>query len=987
MANSERKNDGKDVDRLRDQLRIWRHNRKLYPGWLLAPYQTRHKIWSNTRFWIDTSINVQTIWSPAQLLVLWRELMWRVELCLQVLPHGAFQILSQLANSSELHDLWKDSVGYKPQTVFEDSEWLGELTPSVSELRRDWIECMMSYLFASRIRPDMDGFEQIQGTLSQYVDLTQDQLCNILYQRSLKAFSELNRDLVSRLLDQWPVQPEDPYWMVRKASLLLELGDRDGARLVASDALKQIRQQPRGNELHYWALSREGWCLHFLYQIHESHRLSTSRRSTSMGAKIGERRDQLDYELEIARCSPSTELRMLEERIAQGRPPPIRGTYTFDTAPNFDDGLAGEMHHLGSDDHFESLGPAINVLMACDVTALSPKIQNVVFFSTAVSSALQWLRDEHPGLWTAFALRYRGIGIESDIEPASNRKLDAIRRAILDRLSTRDLQWLFTSTMRELDRLASSVESTGQLGLGSSRHLDLWFMRRLADVTARLSMCMEEEERNSALSMTLRLVKIEYFRKHPSFRETVQNMLGRVVPFLTLEQLNSWLPNLLIDFPMVAKDDDTFHRWPLITMYINLPKATALSRPTSKDFDSGIRSLISAVSDVGMRQRTDAALRLAFLNRCGLLSDSESLEFERVLLKRVDSHGLPLVDDNYVFKAIHLEWPTAIRERVIMGLTSWIVSEEVKDRFATKNEESAATRDSLSSVDPDDYLHNIRMIAQDVQKRREEFSIIFGNRVRSHILQSLLAWWNRERELYSGRPDSRSVFEVDPYDRVDLALQVVFSCVLDSRSGDFGESHELLMFLNEIGALREVVPYSYPIFASLNPGAQEKYWDRLLLALWHSERRIAIKALIACYEWQRVAERRQMMTMPQDVAVAIIAPIAGLHGEFSYCAYAIVIRLLEENCLGAGSSVMKRLTDAVESAAAKLEYAQQSNMSLQGSGSEVEMHAHFRRRLAGLIYTMRDMGISIGPVSSSWFNRARNDHFVDVRQAALVGKW
>ena len=58
-----------DGDRLREQLCYWRHNRRLYPGWLIAPYQTRDKVWLNTKYWVDTAFAIQDDWSCVQQLV------------------------------------------------------------------------------------------------------------------------------------------------------------------------------------------------------------------------------------------------------------------------------------------------------------------------------------------------------------------------------------------------------------------------------------------------------------------------------------------------------------------------------------------------------------------------------------------------------------------------------------------------------------------------------------------------------------------------------------------------------------------------------------------------------------------------------------------------------------------------------------------------------------------------------------------------------
>ena len=500
-------------------------------------------------------------------------------------------------------------------------------------------------------------------------------------------------------------------------------------------------------------------------------------------------------------------------------------------------------------------------------------------------------------------------------------------------------------------------------------------------------MCVDDEERESILALAVRLTGVRVFREHPSFQETVFHLIERIVPYLTTRQVNEWLVDLVIDFPMFGRAGDKVDRWPLITDFIRLPPDTMLERPDSKAYTSGVKRLISIVSDDHLRERTVAALRLSFLEKNKLLSESEIQEFSDALWMTTDASGLPTIDDGYVSRIVHLDWPMVYRERAIQGLVKWITSNEVGDRFTEEKSQDGQSRTSLSSVDPDDYLDSLMRIARHVRRDDALYGAIFDSTVRSHILRSILDWWNREREQFIRRSATQRYFEIDPYERLKLVFQVIINCVLNRNTEEFEIDRLLRPLLNEVGELRKVDPYSYPIYAFLNEESGMEYWDKLLVALWHSNRRVSNEALVACFEWQRAAERLRLPGMPEDVAINVIAPLAKVSGEFGYHAYAVVANLVADSKFPNEHTVCKRLTDAVDSAAARLSYDRNNGSSQSDVGRDVEMDAHFRRRLAGLICAMGEAGLGVGSIAASWLEKAKTDRFVDVRRAANGGRW
>ena len=70
-------------DSTRELLNIWTKNRRIYPGWILAPLEVRGPLISRTRAWQPTILQVLSGLSIVERLDAIRELVWRHEITLE----------------------------------------------------------------------------------------------------------------------------------------------------------------------------------------------------------------------------------------------------------------------------------------------------------------------------------------------------------------------------------------------------------------------------------------------------------------------------------------------------------------------------------------------------------------------------------------------------------------------------------------------------------------------------------------------------------------------------------------------------------------------------------------------------------------------------------------------------------------------------------------------------------------------------------------
>jgi hypothetical protein len=71
---------------LGNALRTWEHNRRLYPGWMIAPERVRRILWTCTTPWVPEISALLPDLTPLGRLQALSELVWRLNKCLFSLP-------------------------------------------------------------------------------------------------------------------------------------------------------------------------------------------------------------------------------------------------------------------------------------------------------------------------------------------------------------------------------------------------------------------------------------------------------------------------------------------------------------------------------------------------------------------------------------------------------------------------------------------------------------------------------------------------------------------------------------------------------------------------------------------------------------------------------------------------------------------------------------------------------------------------------------
>ena len=237
---------GTEKTLVKKTLDIWKHNRKLYPGWLIAPNDVRFRLSWYTDVWEEHILSVISKYEPIERLKAIRELIWRREIVLDPI----------YSNLEELAQKTLDEINCQDRTINDvadtNIEW--------GEVRDAWRNIALALVTAARLQFDRDVFDKRLKALEPFRQDHPDVDQRIHHEQCLWAIYSLDFEALEKLLGVWRTGGCDSVWMVRKAALLIETNRNDDAVQLINRALTTIRENP-GDDRSVAGPSREGWAL------------------------------------------------------------------------------------------------------------------------------------------------------------------------------------------------------------------------------------------------------------------------------------------------------------------------------------------------------------------------------------------------------------------------------------------------------------------------------------------------------------------------------------------------------------------------------------------------------------------------------------------------------------------------------------------------------------------------------------------------------
>ena len=207
------------VNWVRNLLEVWRHNRGIYPGWLVAPSGIRSQLSEKIRKWEPRILQVFPDLTPVERLHVVHELVWYREILLEPL-------LTELESAAE--EALK-SIDCQSRTID------GTTNPEIgwTTVREEWRFVALVLVTMARHRFDRGAFDQRIEALSPFLQDHPDIDHRIRHECCLWAVYSMDFETLDDLLKDWQPENCDPVWMMRKAALLSEMGHGDEALALA----------------------------------------------------------------------------------------------------------------------------------------------------------------------------------------------------------------------------------------------------------------------------------------------------------------------------------------------------------------------------------------------------------------------------------------------------------------------------------------------------------------------------------------------------------------------------------------------------------------------------------------------------------------------------------------------------------------------------------------------------------------------------------
>ena len=680
-------------------LKIWQHNREVYPGWLLLPAGEGREIFrSGTNNWEPLILAALPNLEVVERLNAIYELIWRREILLE-------PISEKLESAIERTLTTIDCQGRKIDGVdVAGINW--------TVIREKWRNAAIALITAARFRLDSDLFDKRVEALEPFENDHPDVHHRLKQERCLRAVYSMEFETLGVLLDDWMVTDSDPIWMIRKAALLWESVRNDEGEGLVKQALDAVRSMP-DEDGSFAGASREGWALWSVYTLDN-------------------RREIFKRWVELApqKCDA-----MLERDIVARQ---VSGTEESREAPSFDLGVRRVKGF-----RFSSWRPEVAAYRAVrltEITGLPPFTRHTELLDTPVGSstlrpAAEALATFQPELAIRLALRVSN----AETDETLNRVLTRARAATLSEPSADLLSDICINAIRyAFPRLTKEGGRKGSFP---------WItrMRVATEVVSRLALRVTPERVESFLDMGIQCFRSREVAKELWLHKSVENLLRRSWKALPKDRRAARAVDLL-SLPIVGMDNFSANIADIFPDPGGLINPDDLPSERTPDIDGQwhdtVNFLIRGLEGDGeARKRALERIRIVF-NR-ELLTETELSEFAQALWSDRHTSTVCLPDGTrlYDWEFLSLPEPKSglAAERFRLKWLSRDTYEFQKNKHGDSNTDSVSWGES--PVRPDrieDVLWNVGGAIAKFSNRERPLQL--SEEDRKHVLKLVEKW-------------------------------------------------------------------------------------------------------------------------------------------------------------------------------------------------------------------------------------------------------
>jgi len=950
------------VQNLLDELSKWRHNRSVYPGWLIAPDHVRETLWQHTRNWVAHFMDVRSSLSLYQELEILFELNWRLETALVPIWNDlvpAYEHVLETINPfpGEITDLPSATLVLSDTTAREQN-W--------AVVREQWLSLALGVLRYYREERKADAFEAMHARLGSLGEQVGDARARWCYERCLFALGEMDDESAVLALGQWPAKTHDVFWSVRKAAVLAEIGRTDQALELSGIALAKLREGFSDSTVHIPSLSREGWALLLALALRSNRRWR--------GVPVDESADREEVRRRVSQlkkygCSPYEINDYFKSRLEQPLPQPKPQAVT---APGFEPGTYSLTLHVGSDFGAKLL-PAYQYFRLVEEVAQPPNFGNISISKDTLKRVAEWFSEHDPVRTQAIMLRLRDDKLVEGY--VSRHRVAALRPETvlgLRMIARRAID-------QSLPRVPARVRPETDEEIRASSRL-----KCAMELISRACVRETEDQLNESWELACTLYRHPAIRTGLRFDGPLRHFFTSLIESTPETLLLQRLPTLFrlpvageTDFPVSVAD-----QWPdPATMAAQRFEIAVWQRPPA-NWAAVKRTLFEVARSSDAHAKRAAFVRLLRLNDLGALSASERDQLAQIFWAPVaDGPGLPMEAWQFRTPWFALSLPQPNRQ---IG-----ANERVRQHILT----TQLGEIHGGMVPPESYFDLI-LDATDDQDRESRspphrWYVQWTSADVRRLLETIRAWWENH-----GRRIAEEVRQVSWRRARDSAavrsfmnrLWEVVRIVIIPRIGRGGSGPTALMELvAEMRSAGLAVGAVLPATLILRPNTLGEVVSGLRQEFANPEIEYYLSALRGIVYWvdksggNRRRRRTVLPRVPPDLlremsmAVALRRPESlGLSLDFAYS----VLRRLGE---GADRQFVRNLLIGLDYLFGETAY--QETASLTGRCPYEEVPG-IRCLAARLAKCLSDCGYDTDPIIQRWTEAILADPLPEVRRIA-----
>ena len=846
-----------DEETVRKVIERWRFERNQYSGWLVPTNEIRFSLWHETRNWIEPLITFAENWQPADRLLLFREINWRLEV--SMIPLFSDWITPFESAVNELFPSLKERIPAKPS-----NKVMSSINVSDTEVAEAWLDIAFALLREARENYNSERWNAFKEKIDNVV-ISYSRFANRYhYEQALWSIWNIERSQAKDVLAKWTPSSHSPIAMMWKAGLLAELDELSEARSLLRNALQKIRKslhntQGRNIDL----LSLEGWCTYLLFAV-------AFAMDSSEGWQLREEFSERWQELKEWDCQPWPLKQYFDEVLSETAPVPKK---TKQIVHGFDPWRIHITHHW-SGDAMEPWLPAFACIRLYEQVGIPLHLPSFNLSGSALRNACKWVAP-FTGFWSPALLIRAGKRDDLTKHGFMNRAQVAIMKPDLAKSLNK---WAMDALRRELSGLSGKItRASAQESL----------LEVLPEVLSRLAFKLESADLQEAFSLALELHRHPGILSNISLHQSCAPWFKRLFEAADDRQLLTWLPEL-IRFPLDVGSDrlsnplpnpwpdpmsNDFPNWRVHPAKIAYPELLT-------EINEAIEWLLERAKSEAGEGRHRAMMRLIYVFDTDLMTEKQQNGLGTLLWEKTNEHGLPDLSHLYCFNYLHL--PTPAEVDVVSKVKAHILSIAP---ISNKVEENPMI---LNAALASKAVVHIPYESQGI--------IEWSLDERNELWDKVIEWWDKERVRFSiekSVPFIGTEHISDSLDKVGMFLARAILPNMDSASED--EWNKVLTFLFETRKRGVYLTTVLPYVLLQRSSERERIFQTVLDDLSSDEEESVKASAKAVRHWIHLADAGLLDKLPSAVIEKLIQRVIFRRPEgIMTCLNQLAVLLIEK---------------------------------------------------------------------------------------------